>query len=171
MKISCTKFSGILDLDFRPRLYTVYQENQYFVKNMLLLKNPQFLPNHYEILWICGTHEYLIFTKFRNDWVKIVDFLIKAYLWQSIDSPGTQCNVTGLKPQLRLEVEMLESCFCSKIRSIAKMPISRLRGKNTIAIWYFNKNELIWDFGGHTGLKQPQNLKLDFKSARVKSAS
>ena len=31
-------------------IYTVYQENQYFVKNMLLLKNPQFLPNHYEIL-------------------------------------------------------------------------------------------------------------------------
>ena len=30
--------------------YTVYQENQYFVKNMLLLKNPQFSPNHYEIL-------------------------------------------------------------------------------------------------------------------------
>ena len=33
-----------------PILYTVYQENRYFVKNMLLLKNPQFLPNHYEIL-------------------------------------------------------------------------------------------------------------------------
>ena len=62
----------------------MYQENQYFVKNMLLLKNPQFLPNHYEILWICGTHEYLIFTKFRNDWVKIVDFLIKAYFWQML---------------------------------------------------------------------------------------
>ena len=30
--------------------YTVYQENQYFVINMLLLKNPQFLPNHNEIL-------------------------------------------------------------------------------------------------------------------------
>ena len=40
----------------------------------------------------CGTHEYLIFTKFRNDLVKIVDFLIKAYFWQSIDSPDTQCK-------------------------------------------------------------------------------
>ena len=31
----------------------------------------------------CGTHEYLILTKFRIDWVKIVDFLIKAYFWLS----------------------------------------------------------------------------------------
>ena len=69
----------------------MYQENQYFVKNMLLLKNPQFLPNHYKFLWKWGTHDYLIFTKFRNDWDKIVDFLIKAYFWQSIDSPDTQC--------------------------------------------------------------------------------
>ena len=51
--------------------YTVDQENRYFVKNMLLLN---------------------IFTKSRNDWVKIVDYLIKAYFWQSIDSPGTQCT-------------------------------------------------------------------------------
>ena len=72
--------------------YTVYQENRYFVKNMVLLKNPQFYPNHYKILWKWRTHEYLIFTKFRNDWVKIVDFLIKAYFWQSIDSPDTQCS-------------------------------------------------------------------------------
>ena len=39
-------------------IYTVYQENWYFVKNMILLKNPQFYPNHYEILWKWGTHEY-----------------------------------------------------------------------------------------------------------------
>ena len=30
--------------------YTVCQENRYFVKNMLLLKNPQFLSNHYKTL-------------------------------------------------------------------------------------------------------------------------
>ena len=36
--------------------------------------NPQFLPNHYEILSKCGTHEDLILTKFRNVWVKIVYF-------------------------------------------------------------------------------------------------
>ena len=38
------------------------------------LKNPQFLPNH--------------LTKFGKDWVKIVDFLIKANLGLSPDSPG-----------------------------------------------------------------------------------
>ena len=47
---------------------------------MLLLKNPQFLPNHNETLPKYGIHEYLILTKFRNDWVKIVAFLIKAYV-------------------------------------------------------------------------------------------
>ena len=46
---------------------------------MLLFKNPQFLPNHYVFLSKSGTNEYLILTKIRNDWVKIVDFLIKAY--------------------------------------------------------------------------------------------
>ena len=30
--------------------------------------------------------------KFQTfDWVKIVDFLIKAYFWVSPDSPGTHC--------------------------------------------------------------------------------
>ena len=42
-------------------------------------KNPQFLPYHYEISTKEGTHEGLILTKFRNDQIKIVDFLIKAY--------------------------------------------------------------------------------------------
>ena len=46
---------------------------------MLLIENPQFLFNHYEILTKEGTHEDLILTKFRNDRVKIVDFLVIAY--------------------------------------------------------------------------------------------
>ena len=46
---------------------------------MLLLQNPQFLPNPYESLSKLGTDEYLILTKIRNDLVKIVDFVIKAY--------------------------------------------------------------------------------------------
>ena len=46
---------------------------------MLLLKNPQFLPNHYETLVKKSTHVYFIVAKFRYDWVKIVDFLMKAY--------------------------------------------------------------------------------------------
>ena len=43
-------------------------------KNMLLLKNPQFLPNHYETLSKYATQKLLILAKFHNDWVKIVDF-------------------------------------------------------------------------------------------------
>ena len=46
---------------------------------MLLLKNPQFLSDHYEILIKEGTHEDLILTKFRNDMVKIVDFLVNYW--------------------------------------------------------------------------------------------
>ena len=46
---------------------------------MLLLKNLQFLPDHYETLTKEGTQEDLILTKFRNDPVKIVDFLVKVY--------------------------------------------------------------------------------------------
>ena len=32
-------------------------------------KNPQFVPNHYETQSKWGTHEYLILTKFRNDYL------------------------------------------------------------------------------------------------------
>ena len=46
---------------------------------MLLSKNPQFLPHHYEILTKEGAHEDLTLTKFRNDRIEIVDFLINAY--------------------------------------------------------------------------------------------
>ena len=63
---------------------------------MLLLKNLQFLANNYETLTKEGTHENLILSKFRNDKVKIVDFLIKAYFWVSPDSP---INTTKGKPK------------------------------------------------------------------------
>ena len=59
---------------------------------MLLLKNPQFLNKHYETLSKFGIHEDLILTKICNDWVKIVDFLIKVYFWVSPDSPGTHLH-------------------------------------------------------------------------------
>ena len=58
---------------------------------MLLLKNPQFLPDHYETLKKGGAHEDLILTKFRNDRVKIVDFLIKAYFCLSPDLHVSEC--------------------------------------------------------------------------------
>ena len=44
-------------------------------------RNPQFLPNQGYIKAILSTHELIIFTKFHEDWVKIVDFSIKAYFW------------------------------------------------------------------------------------------
>ena len=47
---------------------------------MLLLKNLQSLSNDYETWSKLSTHEYLILTEFHNHWVKIVDFLIKAYV-------------------------------------------------------------------------------------------
>ena len=61
-------------------MYTLKKAKADSTKNMLLLKSPQFLPNHNETLSKWGPHEYLIFTKFRNNWAKIVDFLIKAYV-------------------------------------------------------------------------------------------
>ena len=61
-------------------------------KNMLLLKNTQFLRNHNETWSNCGTHELLILTKFRNDFTKIVDFLIKAYFWVSLKFGVTYCR-------------------------------------------------------------------------------
>ena len=45
-------------------------------RNMLLIKNPQFLPNYYETLSKLPTIELIILTKFYNDWVKTVDFLL-----------------------------------------------------------------------------------------------
>ena len=35
-----------------------------------------------------------ILTKFRNDWVKIVDLLLKTYFWVSPDSPLHACMTT-----------------------------------------------------------------------------
>ena len=43
------------------------------------------LPNQADILAILSTLELVIFTKFHKDWVKIVDFSIKAYFWASND--------------------------------------------------------------------------------------
>ena len=78
----CVYFRTNIDLMFY--IYSVAQANLDSGKNMLLLKNPQFLPNYYETLSKWSTLEYLILTKFHNDWVKIVDFLIKAYFWFTV---------------------------------------------------------------------------------------
>ena len=59
-------------------IYRHATENPDWAKNVLLLKNTQFLSNHYET-W----SKYGILTIFRNDWAKIVDSLLKAYFWAS----------------------------------------------------------------------------------------
>ena len=45
---------------------------------MILNKNLQFLPNHYEIWLKLAVHELLILPKFLTDWIEIVDFLLIA---------------------------------------------------------------------------------------------
>ena len=50
--------------------------------------------NFYEIitkLGVCVTNEYHILTNFRNDCVKIVDFLIKALYYESLDWGAHVC--------------------------------------------------------------------------------
>ena len=45
-------------------------------RNRLLLKNLQFLPNHYETLGKCSTHGLILLPKYELDRVKIGDFFI-----------------------------------------------------------------------------------------------
>ena len=61
--------------------------------------------------------------------------------WQSICQ---QYNFSILKIVLRVEQRSYgkNPCFWNKIRSNANLPLN---------------NELIWDFWGHIGLKQPRN--------------
>ena len=53
---------------------------------------------------------------------------------------------------------------------MVKWPLRGLRRKIAIEIWYLNENELIWDFWGHIGLKQPRNHKFEIGYAQAKSA-
>ena len=84
-------------MDPLSSFYSVAHTNVDFDKNMLLLKNPQFLPDHYETLSKLGTHEYLIVSKFRDDWVKIVDFLIKGHFWSSPHWAAQVCTSQSIK--------------------------------------------------------------------------
>ena len=65
------------------------------------------------------------------------------------------------------EAKVQNPCLCSKIKSMTEWPLSNLKCQNAIAIWYFNENELICDFRGHIGLKQPRNnkFKIDWAQA------
>ena len=48
---------------------------------MLLLENPQFLSNFFATLPKCLTHGWVILAKAQRNWIKIVDFPIKARFW------------------------------------------------------------------------------------------
>ena len=62
--------------------YTVWSSKiDHRPRNMLLIKNPQFLPNFYDTLSKCPTHELVILAKCHKNWVKIVDFFLIAYFW------------------------------------------------------------------------------------------
>ena len=61
---------------------------QYVAPKLTLTQNYAFIKKStiFTKTWPkCGTHGLFIFTKFRNDCVKIVDFLIKAYFWVSLN--------------------------------------------------------------------------------------
>ena len=49
-----------------------------WLKNWLLVKNPQFLSNQADIQANLPTHELIILSKFHKIWKEIVDFLVIA---------------------------------------------------------------------------------------------
>ena len=56
----------------------VWVKNPHTFKNWPLIKHPQFLSNSHETLRELLPHEVIIFTKFHEDWKKIVYFLSMA---------------------------------------------------------------------------------------------
>ena len=56
-------------------------KNDSKARNWTFIKNPQFLYNQTDIQAILSTHGLVIFTKFHNDSVKIVDFSQITYFW------------------------------------------------------------------------------------------
>ena len=67
--------------------------------------------------------------------------------------------------RLKFKIQAL----CSEIKSMAKRPLCSLKWQNSIPIWYFNENEVIWNLRGHIVLKHPRNYKFKFEWARAKS--
>ena len=49
-----------------------------WLKNWLLVKNPQFLSNQADVQVTLPTHELIILTNFHKDWQKFVDFFLAA---------------------------------------------------------------------------------------------
>ena len=55
-----------------------------------------------------STHEYLILTNIRYDWVKIVDFLINAYFCKSLNWPFPVC--------MNVETSKINQLFVNAIK-------------------------------------------------------
>ena len=121
--------------------YSMWHGNREWPKNMLLLKKLQFLSDHYETLSKWGSHGYLCLSKFRNDRIKIVDFLIKAYFWPSLDSTGTQCTVWGGGPCSKLHFYCkINRKYLSKFSTIKGLVCIRIKNLKNIA--YYIKNQI-----------------------------
>ena len=93
-----------------------------------LLKSPQFLCNHYETWSKLGTHGLFILTKFRNDSVKIVDFLIKAYFRLSLNWDEHVCTFR----------EMIYLCQFMYLNSTKPCPVYM-----TVGLIYFPSGKRI----------------------------
>ena len=88
------------------------------------------------IFWLIygeKTHEHHIFTKFRNDCVKIVDFLMKAYFWISVNLGVTYCILRYMcKAEINKSslLEILNFAFKNAKHSISSDILKlRQRGK------------------------------------------
>ena len=61
--------------------YSMRTQNRHVAvaQKYAIIKNPQFLPDFFETWSKCPPYESVILTKSQRNWVKIADFLIKAY--------------------------------------------------------------------------------------------
>ena len=63
----------------------VWEKNkQDTIKNWLFVKNQQFLSNPDKNCWKWLAHEAIIFTKFYENWTKIVNFLLMPKFWKRL---------------------------------------------------------------------------------------
>ena len=68
----------------KSRVYKVWTKKPGHVQKLAINKNPQFLSNPYETWWKWLSNEAIIFTKFHEDWTKIMDFLPMANFWECL---------------------------------------------------------------------------------------
>ena len=95
-----------------------------WARNMLLLKNPQFLPNFFGTWLKWCTNGLVILTKCPYDWVKIVDFLLKAYLW-------AKCHFC-------FQTLYHKSWYITHLKKIVKIISKNLKSSK----WYFWRKNL-----------------------------